>query len=266
MAFEELKERQGQMWGSGPFELVEETIADMHADLVSRLGVNDGEKWLDVGSGTGGITERAARAGADVTGVDLAPALVETAKRRAGEHGLGIDYRVGDVEQLPFADASFDVVSSSVGAIFAPDHAAVARELARVTRPGGRIGLTAWRTDGRIGDFFRALAPFQPTPPPGAGSPLAWGDPEHAHAQELLGDDFELEFHDGLSVYEASSPDESWELFSKAFGPIVSALKRLPPEEGERLHQAYLALVEGDRTDHGIRQERLYTVILGRRT
>ncbi len=266
MAFEELKERQGQMWGSGPFELVEETIADMHADLVSRLGASEGEKWLDVGCGTGGITERAARAGADVTGVDLAPALVETAKRRASEQGLDVDYRVGDAEQLSFDDASFDIVSSSVGAIFAPDHAAVARELARVTRPGGRIGLTAWRTDGRIGDFFRALAPFQPAPPPGAGSPLAWGDPEHAHARELLGEHFELEFHDGISVYEAESPEASWALFSKAFGPIVSALKRLPAEEGEQLHQTYLALVEGDRGDHGVRQERLYAVILGRRT
>lgn len=265
MAFEELKERQGQMWGSGPFELIEETIAEMHEDLVARLAAAEGEDWLDIGCGTGGVTERAARTGANVTGVDLAPALVETAKRRAAEHGLAIDYRVGDAEQLLFEDASFDVVSSSVGAIFAPDHAAVARELARVTRPGGRIGLTAWRSDGRIGDFFRTLAPFQPAPPPGAGSPLAWGDPEHAHARALLGEDFELEFHEGTSRHEAASPQESWELFSTAFGPIVTALKRLPPEEGERLHQAYLSLLEEDRVGEGIRQDRLYTVILGRR-
>lgn len=263
MAFEELKERQGEMWGSGPFELIEEAIADMHADLVARLGVNEGEDWLDVGSGTGGISERAAKAGANVRGVDLAPALVETAKRRAAEHGLEIDYQVGDAEQLPFEDASFDVVSSSVGAIFAPDHPAVARELARVTRPGGRIGLTAWRSDGRIGDFFRTLAPFQPTPPPGAGSPLAWGDP--AHARELLGGEFELEFHDGISVHEAASPEESWELFSKAFGPIVTALKRLPADEGEHLHQAYVELLGKDSVDGVVRQERLYAVILGRR-
>ena len=224
-----------------------------------------GEDWLDVGSGTGGISERAARAGANVRGVDLAPVLVETAKRRAAEHGLEIDYQVGDAEQLPFEDGSFDVVSSSVGAIFAPDHPAVALELARVTRPGGRIGLTAWRSDGLIGDFFRTLAPFQPTPPPGAGSPLAWGDPAHAHAQELLGGDFELEFHDGISVHEAASPEESWELFSKAFGPIVTALKRLPADEGEQLHQAYVELLGKDSVDGAVRQERLYTVILGRR-
>jgi SAM-dependent methyltransferase len=263
MANEDLKQRQGAMWGSGPFELIEETIADMHDDLVSRLGVNDGEAWLDVGSGTGGISERAARGGADVTGVDLAPALVETAQRRAGEHGLDITYQVGDAEQLPFEDASFDVVSSSVGAIFAPDHAAVARELARVTRPGGRIGLTAWRPDGKIGDFFRTLAPFSPPPPPGAGSPLAWGDA--SHAQALLGDDFELEFHEGYSVHDSASGEESWELFSKAFGPIVTALGNLPPDRGEELHRAYVELMERDRDGDRIKHERLYTVILGRR-
>jgi SAM-dependent methyltransferase len=263
MAFEELKQRQGEMWGSGPFELIEETIADMHDDLVSRLGVNEGEDWLDVGCGTGGITERAARAGANVTGVDLAPALIDTAKRRAGERGLEIAYGVGDAEQLPFADASFDVVSSSVGAIFAPDHAAVARELARVTRPGGRIGLTAWRPDGKIGDFFRTLAPFMAPPPPGAGSPLAWGDP--GHAQELLGDDFELELHEGYSVQEPASGEESWELFSKAFGPMATAVATLPPDRVEDLHRAYVELMEKDRDGDRIRHERLYTVILGRR-
>jgi ubiquinone/menaquinone biosynthesis C-methylase UbiE len=263
VAFEELKQRQGAMWGSGPFELIEEGIAEMHTDLVTRLAPRAGEAWLDVGCGTGGISERAARAGANVTGVDLAPALVETAKRRAGEHGVDVAYEVGDAEQLRFGDASFDVVSSSVGAIFAPDHAAVARELGRVTRPGGRIGLTAWRPDGRIGDFFRTLAPFQPAPPSGAGNPLAWGRPEHA--LELLGDDFDLEFHDGTSVHEAESSEASWELFSTAFGPIVTALERLPADEAENLHQAYIGLLDEDRVEDGVRQERTYTVILGRR-
>jgi SAM-dependent methyltransferase len=263
MSNEELKERQGKMWGSGPFELIEETIADMHEELVSRLGVNRGEAWLDVGCGTGGISERAAGGGANVVGVDLAPALIETAKRRSDERGLDIDYEVGDVENLRFDDATFDVVSSSVGAIFAPDHAATARELARVTRPGGRLGLTAWRADGKIGDFFRTLAPFSPPPPPGAGSPLAWGDT--AHAQELLGDDFELEFHEAYSVHEPASGEESWEVFSKAFGPIVTALANLPAERGEELHRAYVDLMEKDRDGDRIKHERLYTVILGRR-
>jgi SAM-dependent methyltransferase len=263
MAFEALKERQAAVWGSGPFELVEATIADMHDELVRVLGVNPGEAWLDVGCGTGAVAERAAAAGAKVTGSDLAPVLVETAARRAAEHGLDIDYGVGDVENLPFADASFDVVSSSVGAIFAPDHAATARELARVTRPGGRLGLTAWRADGRVGDLFRTLSAFQPPPPEGAGVSLAWAD--EAYARSLLEDAFELEFHQAVSVFDMESGEAGWQLFSKAFGPVVTLLQMLPPERAEELHQQFVAMAEADRDGDHIHQERSYVLIIGRR-
>jgi SAM-dependent methyltransferase len=263
MTFEALKERQAAVWGSGPFELIEATIADMHEELVRRLGVNPGERWLDVGCGTGAVAERAAAAGAKVTGSDLAPALVETAGRRAAERGLDIEYGVGDVENLPFADASFDVVSSSVGAIFAPDHAAAARELARVTRPGGRLGLTAWRADGRVGDMFRTLSAFQPPLPEGAGVSLAWGD--EAYARTLLEDDFELEFHQAVSVFEFESAEAGWALFSKAFGPVVTLLKMLPPERAEELHQRFVEMLDADQAGDRIHQERSYIVIVGRR-
>jgi SAM-dependent methyltransferase len=224
MAFEALKERQSQMWGAGPFELVEATITDMHETLVASLAPRAGEAWLDVGCGTGAVAERAARAGATVTALDLAPALVETAARRAAEQGLEIEYGVGDVERLSFADAGFDVVSSSVGAIFAPDHAATARELARVSKPGGRLGLTAWRPDGRVGDFFRTISAFQPPPPDGAGSPLAWGD--ETHARDLLERDFDLQITTEVSVYEFDDLEANWEIFSTAFGPMVTLLRR----------------------------------------
>ena len=98
-----------------------------------------GDKWLDLACGTGAVAERAASAGADVTGIDLAPALIETAKERAGELGLDIDYRVGDAENLELDDASFDKVSSTCGIMFTPDHEATAGELIRITRSGGRI-------------------------------------------------------------------------------------------------------------------------------
>src|SRR5919202_49561 len=100
MAFEELKQRQSAMWGSGPYERITETIADVHELVVERLAPQPGERWLDLACGTGAVSERAARAGADVTGIDLAPVLVETAQRRAHEHGLAIEYRVGDCERL----------------------------------------------------------------------------------------------------------------------------------------------------------------------
>jgi len=124
--------------------------------------------------------------------------------------------------------------------------------------------LTAWRADGRVGELFKGMAPFQPPPPPEAGRPLDWGSPEHV--QELLGDSFELEFHEAVSVHVAPSADASWELFSTAFGPIVSALARLDADGRERLKRTYLGLLEADRDDAGhIRQERLYTLVLGRR-
>ena len=136
MAFEELKERQGVMWGSAPFENYV-WLAEMHDDLVERLDPKPGERWLDVATGTGEVAFRAAEAGAEVTASDLASDLIETAKQLGAERGLDIDFHVADCERLPYEDASFDVVSSTVGIMFSPDHSASARELARVTRPGG---------------------------------------------------------------------------------------------------------------------------------
>ena len=146
MAFEDLKESHGVMWGSGPYEKISATIADIHERVVEKLDPQPGERWLDLACGTGSVSERAARAGAKVTGVDLAPSLIETAKRRAQELQLDIEYRVGDCERLEnIDDGSFDVVSSTCGIMFAPDHDATARQLARVVHPGGRIGLANWR-------------------------------------------------------------------------------------------------------------------------
>lgn len=250
------------VWGAGPFELVEATIADMHETLVASLLPAAGAQWLDVGCGTGAVAERAARVGATVTGRDLSPALVATAKRRAAEHGLAIDYAVGDAQQLEFDDASFDVVSSSVGAIFAPNHLATARELARVTRPGGRLGLTAWRPDGRVGTFFKALAPFQPPPPEGAGSSLDWGD--EGHVRDLLGEAFDLEVSTEVSQLTFESAEENWQLFSTAFGPIVTLLAA-QPDRAEEIKEAFMANLEADRDGDGYRQERTYLLIRGTR-
>ena len=126
MAFEELKERHAAMWGSAPFERVAGTLADMHERVVETMGGAAGTTWLDVGCGTGELAFMAAATGADVTACDLAPNLVETARRQAAERGLEIPFEVGDAEALPYGDASFDIVTSSIGAIFAPNHAAVA--------------------------------------------------------------------------------------------------------------------------------------------
>ena len=166
MAFEELKQKQGVMWSSGPYQNVTDTIADIHARVVERLAPPGGERWLDLACGTAAVAEQASRAGAQVTGVDLVPALIDTARERSRELGLEIDYRVGDCERLEdIADGSFDIVSSTCGVMFAPDHEAAASELARVTKSGGRLGLVNWDPDGGLGKMFAMMKRSNPRLP-----------------------------------------------------------------------------------------------------
>jgi ubiquinone/menaquinone biosynthesis C-methylase UbiE len=156
--YERLTKMQAEAWNSAPYENVAENTADINELLIGRLGVKPGERWLDIATGTGGVALRAARLGANVTAQDLAPRLIETAKRFARAEGLEITCDVGDCQKLPYADASFDVVSSSLGAVFAPDHHAVAHELARVCRAGGRLGLVSWRPGGESEKFHGIIA------------------------------------------------------------------------------------------------------------
>lgn len=183
------------------------------------LGVRAGERWLDVACGTGAIALRAARAGAAVTGLDLAPALIDTARRHAAEQGVAVELHVGDCEALPYPDASFDTVTSTFGVMFAPDHAAVARELARVVVPGGRIALATWDAERGIPELFRMMRDFQPPPPPGAGNPFDWGRP--GHVRSLLEAAFELEFEVLDAPHVAESGEEIWELMSSS-SPFVA--------------------------------------------
>jgi SAM-dependent methyltransferase len=250
------------VWGSAPFEKVAPQLANIHEHLIRELDPQPGERWLDVGTGTGAVAVRAARAGAEVVGSDLAPVLIETAKRLAADEGLEIAYEVGDAEELPYGNADFDVVSSSFGAIFAPDHQRVAHELARVTRPGGRIGLTAWDPAGGVGDFFRMMGRFQPPPPEGAGSPLEWGI--EAHVTELLGTDFELRFVHG-DDRKLEQPDEMWEMSLSSFGPMKALWSALDDERRRELRDAYMEYMERYRKNGGVEAPAEYVVILGRR-
>jgi SAM-dependent methyltransferase len=259
VAYEELKERQSVMWGNGPYERISATLEDIHDLVIERLAPAPGERWLDLASGTGAIAERAASAGAFVTGIDLAPALIETAKARAAEQGLEIDYRVGDAERLELPDASFDKVSSTVGIMFAPDHEAVARELARVTAPGGRIALANWTPTGGLGKMFKVMAPYQPAPPP--SSPFDWGD--ESRVRELLGDDFELELEEHVSTMRIGSGEEYWDLFSTSYGPTKTLTEAIG-ERREDLHRDWVDFFETNyRQDGGIAHVREYLLVSG---
>lgn len=259
--FAELKQRQQAAWSAGKFEEVADSIGDVHAALVEALAPQAEMRWLDVGCGAGHVAELAAGAGATVTGIDLSPRLVGVAKERAAAGGFDIDYRVGDAEHLDVEDASFDRVTSSFGMIFAPDHAAAANELARVTAPGGRLGFSAWTPEGTVGEVFRVLARFQPPPPEGAGGPAQWGD--EAHARELLGDAFDLTIERRISRAEEDSLDEFYAAFSTNFGP----LKLLLENAGDRRDEVEAA-VRGhfkrfEQPDGTLADDREYLLVTG---
>jgi SAM-dependent methyltransferase len=265
MPFEELKERHAVVWGSGPYQGITETITDLHQAVIERLDPQPGQRMLDIACGTGAVAELAAPTGcAGVVGVDIAPALIEQAKQRAVERGLDIDYRVGDAEALEFEDASFDLVASTCGVMFAPDHQAVARELARVTKQGGRIGLACWTPDSGLAQVFEVMRPFQPAPPPpGVGNQFDWGREDYV--TRLLGADFDLEFVQGDSVLEGDSGESIWELFSTEYGPTKTLADSLDDERREELHRAFVDLHERSRTNGGIRFSRTYLLTLGTR-
>lgn len=263
MAFEELKQRHAAMWGSAPFEQIAPTLADMHERLVSDLDGTPGERWLDIGCGTGELAMMAAASGAEITGVDLAPNLVETAKRQAAERGLEITFLVGDAEQIPFEDASFDIVSSSIGAIFAPDHGAVAAELSRVCKPGGRLGLTAWESGGTVDEFFQVIARYAPPPVPGAGVAATWGDEGYCH--ERLGDAFELTFEHLNTPWESESPEALYEEMAASFGPIKTLLTNLDDDRRAAFRTEMLEVFTGAATPTGVSVDRPYIQVLGTR-
>jgi SAM-dependent methyltransferase len=264
MAFEELTTRHAEIWSSAPFENIAVIISDMHLALVDRLAPETGEHWLDLACGAGDVAFHAARAGAVVTGSDLSPTLVESAQRRAGELGLDLTLEVADCQDLHYPDASFDVVSSSVGVIFAPDHERVAAELARVCRPGGRVGLTAWRRDSGVGEMFTAMSPFMPPPPAGAGSPFQWGD--EAYVESMLGGAFELSFEELDTRHEGDHGGEMWKIFRDNYGPSLTLWNSLDEDRRSELDTAMEAYFEGYRAAEGISVERRYIVVTGVRT
>ncbi len=263
MAFAELKARQSVMWGNGPYERVTNTLRDIHVLVVERLDPQPGENVLDVATGTGAVALLAAERGADVVGMDLAPVLIDTARDLAAERGLSVEFEVGDAEEMSYEDASFDVVASTCGIMFAPDHEAVASELARVMRPGGRVGLACWTPEGGLGQMFRMMGPFLPPPAPGVGSPFAWGREEHV--RELLGDTFELEFEEHVSTLAIESGEAYWELFSSSYGPTKTAAEALDEERRSEFRQTWVDFFEPMREGDEVVHPREYLLTLGKR-
>ena len=172
---------------------------------------------------------------------------------------------VADVEELPFEDASFDIVSSSVGAIFAPDHARVASELARVCKPRARLGLTAWTTGGNVDEFFQLIAKYAPPPVPGAGVAAEWGEEDYCRTR--LGEDFELTFERHDTPW-TDTPEEIYREMSEAFGPIKTLLANLDEERAAAFRTELLRFFSEQATqgeDGAVIVDRPYLLVLGRR-
>jgi len=220
----ELKARHRAMWASGDYpSMVETFLLPLGPTLVEACGIGPGMAVLDVAAGTGNASIPAAQAGADVTASDLTPELLEVGRRRAEAEGLALEWVEADADKLPFEDEAFDVVMSSIGAMFAPHHQDVADELVRVCRPGGTIGLLSWTPEGMIGALFRTMGPFAPPPPPGAQPPPLWGSPEHL--DELFGDrvDFGTLQRQMLEITAFERPRDYGEHFKARYGPTIAA-------------------------------------------
>jgi SAM-dependent methyltransferase len=246
----------GRMWGGADYERVAQRFASVHDDLVRRLEPVSGERWLDVGTGTGEVALRAARAGAEVTAVDISQGLLAIAQAKPGAGP--VDWSLGDAQALGFDDASFDVVVSCFAAIFASDHSAVARELARVCRPGGRLGLTAWRPEGGPHAVYQRFAPDSVY-----SHVDDWG--KEGHVEELLGDAFELQFSEGAWHLTGRSPEELWELMSEGAPPNKALIDKLDAEHVEAFRQEMLAYWRPFETENGVDEPRLYLIVTGRR-
>jgi SAM-dependent methyltransferase len=222
----ELKARHRAMWASGDYpSMVETFLLPLGPRLVEACAIGPDMTVLDVAAGTGNASIPAAQKGARVTASDLTPELFDAGRARAAAEGVELDWVEADAERLPFDDGSFDVVMSSIGAMFAPHHQEVADELVRVCAPGGTIGMLNWTPEGMIGALFRAMGPFAPPPPPGAQPPPLWGGEDHV--RELFGDrvDFHTLQRDMLDIPQFQHSHDYGEHFKERYGPTIVARK-----------------------------------------
>ena len=264
---EAVKAKQNKAWSSGDYGIIAQRVAMVSEVLCDRADIVAGSKVLDVAGGAGNTAMAAARCGAEVTSLDYVPALVARGREIADAARFdNIDWVVGDAENLPFDDASFDAVISALGVMFAPNHERAASELVRVCRPGGMIAIASWTPDGFVGRMFRTIGKHVP-PPAGVTPPPLWGSEEHVRA--LLGDgvdDMRAEKHTMSQRFR--SPQEFVDVFRDFYGPTLKAFEALDDAGKESLEGELLELArEFDRRKDGgaIAIESDYLVVVATR-
>ncbi len=237
-----IKERQQKTWAAGNFARVGNRLVIVGELLCEAVDVHAEQKVLDVATGSGNTALSAARRSCEATGIDYVPELIEEARRRAEAEGLEVGFEVGDAENLPFPDASFDVVLSTLGAMFAPDQHKAAGELLRVVRPGGTIGMANWVPDGYVGDLFRTMGKHVP-PPPGLKPPFRWGTEEGL--RELLGDGIgSLQARRRSFMWRFPSARHHVEFMRGYYGPLQKAFETLDEQGQKALYEDLISVVE----------------------
>jgi ubiquinone/menaquinone biosynthesis C-methylase UbiE len=236
-----VKARQQGAWSSGDYAVVGTTLQIVGEELCEALDVRAGQKVLDVAAGNGNVSLAAARRWCDVVATDYVPALLDRGRARAAADGLKLEFREADAEALPFKDGSFDVVVSTFGVMFTPDQDRAAAELARVCRPGGKIGLANWTPEGFIGQLFKTIGKHLP-PPAGVKSPALWGTrPRLAELFEPRAAAITAEARNFVFRYRSA---EHWlEIFKTYYGPMLKAFAALEPAAQSALASDMKALV-----------------------
>lgn len=240
--FAALKAGQRQMWAAGDYSIPGGGLVVVSENLCEAVDLHAGQKVLDVATGSGNTAIAAARRFCEVTGVDYTPSLLERARERAEAEHLSIIFLEGDAEHLPFPSASFDVVLSTVGVMFAPNQEQAANELLRVCRPGGKIGLVNWTPSGLFGQIGRAVGAYIP-PPTGLRPPVTWGTEERL--RELFGAEIiSLQATRRYFVHRYRSAQHVLEIFRTHYGPFAVPVQALDPTTREHLFHDFMAVFE----------------------
>lgn len=239
---EALKSRQHAAWSSGDYAVIGTTLQIVGEELCEALDIRSTASVLDVAGGNGNVALAAARRWCDVVATDYVAELLEGARRRAAAEGLKIETREADAEALPFSDATFDIVTSSFGVMFTPNQERAARELVRVCKAGGKIGLANWTPDGFIGRLFKIIGKYVP-PATGAKSPALWG------TRERIAEMFESSASTIKStpkhfVFRYRSPEHFLQIFRTYYGPMLKAFAALAPAEQSALERDIIVLIE----------------------